>query len=66
MLSICLFWDIINVTYLGHYHNYFIQKKEIIVFPLDFKKKRGIILKNGGNTSKTNVLKGRSNEDNRH
>ena len=42
------------------------KKKEIIVFPLDFKKKRGIILKNGGNTSKTNVLKGRSNEDNRH
>ena len=25
MLSICLFWDIINVTYLGHYHNYFIK-----------------------------------------
>ena len=25
MLSICLFWDIINVTYLGHYHNYFIE-----------------------------------------
>ena len=42
MLSICLFWDIINVTYLGHYHNYFITKEykkiEIIDYLINHDK----------------------------
>ena len=37
MLSICLFWDIINVTYLGHYHNYFINNKYEIIDRLSSK-----------------------------
>ena len=48
MLSICLFWDIINVTYLGHYHNYFIFCIEKQSKKLTNSKKCGTIIKKYG------------------